>query len=341
MTIRLSRNYTIDGQYIYTHSEEPTISDTLTGFRQETFDHGKHTVSLDGESYSGFAMISRFLRRSNNWNFTFDFDQVGPSYQTQIGWDPWNDYRNGSFATWYNFFVRKGILQIVTPQVYVGRRWNFDDEQKFENINFGANATLSWAQTQLGLFGHRNSERWYGIDFDHLDGFNFDFNSRPIQAFSYYIGGSFEEIASLGTLSRADQVRWSGSISLQPIDRLIISPSLTSVTANEVETNIELFQQNIFRTRLQYQFTRSLSLRLVVQHNDAAQTYLTNSGYMTFKAESWEVDPLVTYRISPFSVFFIGSTYDISGVNSNPRSAPKGELDERHFFMKLQYLFQV
>ena len=338
MTLRLNRNYSIDGQYIYTKTKEPNIEEH---YNTTPFDNGKHTVGLDGESYSGFAFITRFNRRSNGWNFTLDYNQVNPAYQTQVGWDPWNNYRNASVGSRYNIYVRKGLLESLTPWTYLARRWNFNDEQKFENLNAGIDARLNWAQTFLSFNFQRNSERWAGRDYDDMKGFNFNISSRPIKEVGFNFSGSFGERASIYTQRKGDQVRLNGTLSLKPLDRLSIYPSYTIVKADEVGGDLELYNQKIFRTKLQLQATRKLSLRLVVQHNDSRGIFLAGNDLIPFGSESWEVDPLITYRISSFSVFYVGSTYDIADVNRDPNRAANWELSERHYFMKLQYLFQI
>ena len=60
-----------------------------------------------------------------------------------------------------------------------------------------------------------------------------------------------------------------------------------------------------------------------------------------YESRQWDVDPLLTYRISPFSMFYIGSTHDYRDLNRNPESPSDWKMTERHFFMKLQYLFQT
>ena len=58
--IRLSKNYSIDGQYIITHTSEPQDSVRTARYRGYGFDGGKHTIAFDGESYTGTAFIQRF-----------------------------------------------------------------------------------------------------------------------------------------------------------------------------------------------------------------------------------------------------------------------------------------
>ena len=60
-----------------------------------------------------------------------------------------------------------------------------------------------------------------------------------------------------------------------------------------------------------------------------------------YESRRWDIDPLVTYRISPFSLFYVGSTHDFNDLKTDPNGSSKWSLTERHLFMKLQYLFQL
>jgi hypothetical protein len=57
--------------------------------------------------------------------------------------------------------------------------------------------------------------------------------------------------------------------------------------------------------------------------------------------KAWAVDPLVTYRLSPFSLFYIGSTYNYEHISDEHSDVERRRLTSRQFFMKLQYLFQL
>ncbi|MCK4631759.1 MAG: hypothetical protein KAT79_00745 [candidate division Zixibacteria bacterium] len=86
----------------------------------------------------------------------------------------------------------------------------------------------------------------------------------------------------------------------------------------------------ILRSRLNYQFSRELSLRLIVQYNDFY--------------DDLDLEPLLTYRLNPFTVFYVGATsnfhyYDSSDYDSV--SASEWAATSRQFFFKMQYLFQI
>ena len=107
----------------------------------------------------------------------------------------------------------------------------------------------------------------------------------------------------------------------------MIEPNINYARSTDQVTGKELYDGYITRTRFRYQANKELSVRLVVQYNNFA--------------ERWDIDPLITYRISPFSVFYIGSTYDYANLATGNDNQTDWTLASRQFFMKLQYLFQI
>ena len=91
--IRLSKNYSIDGQYIITHTSEPQDSARTARYGASHFDGGKHTIAFDGESYTGTAFIQRFKREARHWGFVLDYNQVSPSYRSRLKPANWSARR--------------------------------------------------------------------------------------------------------------------------------------------------------------------------------------------------------------------------------------------------------
>ncbi len=56
--------------------------------------------------------------------------------------------------------------------------------------------------------------------------------------------------------------------------------------------------------------------------------------------QRWELDPLVTYRLNPFSIFYVGSTRDYARFAALADGPESWQLGERTYFLKLQYLFR-
>ena len=101
----------------------------------------------------------------------------------------------------------------------------------------------------------------------------------------------------------------------------------------------------IAHTRFRLQVNRELSVRLVVQYDDSKYNFygMGSNGPQYFRGadKAWDVDPLITYRLSSFTVLHAGSTHDYSYFPEDNDYSSKWKLSSRQFFVKLQYLFQV
>jgi len=325
--VRLSRNYSIDGQFIASHTKEPQDTLLTSGLGGLEFNYGKRTVHFDGESFYGSAFITRFNRSARNWNFFVDYNQVSPSYRTETGYDPWVDYRNLTVWSGYNIYPKSGIFDRITPQAHTYRKWNFDGVSKIEENNLGVNGQMKIAQTHFGVFFSRNSESWSGVEFDDLWMIDLDLGSRLSDQFGFDFNLHHGRGVARYRLVKGDETSLYASLILKPLDRLVIEPNLNFAQSHHIDTGEEIFYGYITRTRIQYQANRELSLRLVVQYNDFSQ--------------SWDIDPLITYRVSSFSVLYVGSTYDYGNIAEDSSIEPRWKMTSRQFFMKLQYLFQT
>lgn len=324
--IRLTNNYSIDGQWILTHTAEPDDSLTTHFFGNATFDYGRHTMAFDGENYYGSGMITRLRRSARSWNFTIDYNQVTPAYRTQIGFDPYADYRNASIGTSYVFYTNRKWLDRLVPNTFEFRRWNFDGVLKTQQHFFGIDAETRVAQTNFGIGYSNQAEKFAGVEFNHLWRVNVYFNSTPFDWLLLYASASQGEGIARFAVEKGQETYINVGATLKPVDQLNIQPYFDYAHSDDAETDAEFFKGYIARTRFQYQFNRELSARLVVQYDDFERR--------------WEVDPLLTYRLSPFSVFYAGSTYNYDELRAGPNDPRRWTLSSRQFFMKLQYLFQ-
>ncbi|HPF70916.1 MAG TPA: hypothetical protein PLQ13_09615, partial [Candidatus Krumholzibacteria bacterium] len=314
-----------------------------------TFADGSHTVDLDGESYAGPALITELRKRSRRWNLTLDFNQVSPTYRTQTGYDPWNDQRNGFAWSQVNFYPDHGLVERVSPGVFADGRWNYAGERKWLRANLFTDVFLRWAQTHVGVHYRFGEEVWSGVAFQDVWNAGANLDITPIGALSVSAYADWGEGADLFTLARGDEFDGGLAVQFKPLDRLIIEPVVDHVRSTDHVTGELLFRQTVARARLRYQFDRRLSLRLVVQHNDSRSGIyqdLAAAGqapwYHLSFGSKWEVDPLLTYRLNSFSVFYAGSTHDWRDFNAaDPDAATRYRQTARQFFVKLQYLWQL
>ena len=262
--IRLTSTTRWMGQLVYNKSREPEGFEISPG---ETFDDGKYTVDLDGESFSGTAVITELRRNSRTWSYILDYNQLTPTYRTQTGYDPWNDQRNGFVYTEYNFYPEEGLIERIQPNIFTNGRWNMAGQRKWARANFNLNGNLRRAQTRFGVGYSRGTEQWGGVEFDELWNVSGNLSARP---FGWLGFGSFVNYGvspALITLERGDQLRLGLGLDLKPMDNLIIEPELDYIESKQDVGDGLLFRQTIARMRVRWQVNPRLSLRLVLQNN--------------------------------------------------------------------------
>lgn len=324
---RLSKSFSLIGQYIGTHTREPGDSEINPFIAGLTFDDGKHTMALDKESYYGTGTIVQLHRQARHLNFTVNYDHVSPSYRTETGFDPLNDYRNLSLYTQYTFYTKSGLIERITPRNYSLKRWFWNGNPKASVVNSGADVQFRFAQTSLSFNYNRDTEHYRGINFDRLWRASVFLYTRPTAAVGFNVNVQRARAIARFAMREMYENSVDFSVNLKPIDRLIIESGISYAGADDRESNELIYDGYISRTRVLLQVTKALSLRLVGQYDKFEK--------------SWDVDPLFTYRVSPFSVLYVGSSSNYAFVDYYEDAPSKWRLVSRQFFMKLQYLFQT
>jgi hypothetical protein len=118
---------------------------------------------------------------------------------------------------------------------------------------------------------------------------------------------------------------------LKPHQRLVIEPSWDYAQMRSRVDDSMLFRTYILRTQLGLNLSRKWYLRLIVQYNDGNRRL--------------DLEPLLTYRLNPFSVFYAGVNgkyrhFAVTPATPGPEQMD-WELASRQFFLKFQYLFRM
>jgi hypothetical protein len=328
---RFWTKYQIEGQFVASRTAEPNDLSLSEDFDETTFADGDYTTAFDGETFGGYASYLSVERNARHYSLDVDFWQTSPTFRAANGFVTQNDNRRFHLWQGYTFYPEKvGFIDQIRPALVVGRIWNFDGLRKDEWVS-----PMLWArlkgQTNVNVqYIAVSNERFQGTDF------------RGIRRLMVYVNSNFSQPVKLGgafsagrSIARNEDVpvlghslNLSGWATLQPTQRLILEPEVDYARLEHPDTGEALFDGYILRTRLNYQFTRRLFTRIVVQYNEFA--------------ERLEVDPLVTYRINPFSAFHVGSTHDLNTYErANDPNATFFRQSQRQFFFKFQYLFRI
>lgn len=330
---RISQNLQLEYQITGSHTEEPEDTLLTSGLNDISFGDGAHTLAFDGESYWGHAGYFSLERGGRTWSFDFDYWEYSPTFRTDNGFTTRNNYHQVIVWNGYTFRPNGAFLINWSPSVNVGRIWRQNDNA-FED---------EWIQPQISLdlvgqtyvwLDYLTSRERFGADgevFDGIQRWTIGAESRPVEWIS---GGA--EVNFGRTIYRdfddpalgKNYVNLSVWNTLKATQRLVIESNVDFSRLDHPDGR-ELFEGFILRSRLNYQFTRELFLRTVVQFDNFS--------------DRLDIEPLLTYRVNPFTVFFVGLTGGYRRFEDAPRDGSgrdEWSLTDRQFFAKLQYLFR-
>jgi hypothetical protein len=104
-----------------------------------------------------------------------------------------------------------------------------------------------------------------------------------------------------------------------------ISGSYENHKMTTLDKKEEYYSGYLTGIRMNYQYNQALSFRLLVQYNDFSQTF--------------QLQPLLSYQPSPFTIFYIGSTSNQIAEKLSIDSIQESQINDRQLFLKFQYLF--
>ncbi len=327
--LKLAKSVKLRGQYIYTHTEEPHARLQADYLHTTYFDNGKYTAALDGETFSGSAALAGINYNGRRAFVDVVAYQRTPTYRAENGFQPRNNDRWLQAQGSYHFRPQGSVVTEWQPRLEVARIYNFDGVRKDQWINASAWTSLNFAQTSLFAQYLYSQERFGGKEFDHIWVITADFDSRPWNAAAFGATAAYGYTIARDSLEMGEQATINGWIDLRPLSRLQSELSIRYTQSYNPREDYYFFKGYIARARFNYQFTRRFSLRLVAEYDDFSKR--------------WSFDPLLTYRINPFSQFFLGAGYDYwrfdeAGILEDLTVTSLGA---RQFFVKLQYLLQT
>ena len=102
--------------------------------------------------------------------------------------------------------------------------------------------------------------------------------------------------------------------------QLVIEPSVSYEQLDRLNGE-EIFSGYVAYVRANYQISRELQTRVLVQYN----------GFN----KNLDVEPLVAYQLNPFTIFYVGATYGAEDMTTHGMVRT-----DRQYFMKFQYLIR-
>lgn len=323
--LRLTKGLQLETQVLASHTDEPDDpSVDLDG----TFDRGRLTAALDGEAFWGHAVYSSLEYGDRSQYFDIDYWERSPRFRADTGFEPANDSRQVNL--YYNRTLRfddSDWLDWIQPEANAGRKWNFAERKKDEWLWGGLSSRLKVMQLWGQISYMVSNENFHGIQFDGIKALELNLQAVPSSWLEIRAYASTGDRIARFAEAMGREERAGVWVSFKPLDRLVIEGDLDLARSRDLVTDEVFFDGYIARTRLELQVSRELASRIVLQYDD-------------FRGR-WEADPLLTYRVNPFSIFYVGSTRDYLDLTGGRGGVSGWRLTDRQYFLKFQYLFQV
>jgi len=329
LQLHLGTHETFQYQLLASHTREPDAAGPTASLAGQTFDRGAHTAIFDGESYWGYAQYARLAEDSRYWQLHLQYESYSPTFRAENGFVAQNDQRRIFLSPHVTAYPLNGWLNQVDADVALVKRWNFAGVGKEEYAQPYVQAQLT-GQTRVKLSYFRGSERFRDTDLSGIGRWEADVSTSPVRQVSLGANLLWGEFAARNL---ATPVVGNGSdvqlfATFKPVSRLVLEPTFEYSTLHR-KSGDKLFSGWIFRARNNLQFSRRLFLRLIVQYDDFAK--------------QMDVEPLLTYRVNPFTLFYVGSSLGYHDYGPRLLASPDEaglHPNARQFFAKVQYLLR-
>jgi hypothetical protein len=350
--IKLSPNWVLRGQVMRTYARQlPEQPDCLNNRRR-----------LSGQ---GYLADLQFLGR--HFSYLARYSDRSPDFCSELGFVPRVDIRDNEYFAGYFWRPKNSRLQSFGPSVDIHVNWNragqvqdwvvdakFDAEftgqtlmevrhveafELFQNIGFRKRTTMLSFSTEVF--------KWLALSSDYQRGTRENF--FPAAGLLPFLGNFTN--ASLGfTFRPSPRIRFDQTYLYTRLG------TRTGSTPAGFPSGISIFNNHILRSKVNYQFNREFSVRVILDYNATLanpslldiQTNLGSSpGAPPVPTKRLTADLLFTYLLHPGTALYIGYTDRQDNLALDPTLPPTlrrigspTTATSRQFFVKMSYLFR-
>ncbi|MCX6544585.1 MAG: DUF5916 domain-containing protein [Acidobacteria bacterium] len=318
---------------------------------------GSRTTDAQGVAASGSTVFAELQRGGRSFEFSTKYTARSPEFRSDLGYIPRVDMRELEQEIGYTWHPKDSRVLRVGTSLEASAVWDHAGQLQDWLIDPGFELELP-GQTELFAGLNQAFERFEGVDFRrhsffthvstqwmswlNLNGeysFGTAINYYPAAGFQPFLGR--EQSAEIGvTLKPSSQLR---------LDQTYLYSKLAtrgdaSGCGCTAPTTGDIFSDHIVRSRLNYQFTRALSARAIVDY----EVVRPNPLLVDLEHERrFNVDLLFTYLVNPWTAVYVGYTdaYEnwlAPGLVQRPVTRGDAPLTSvgRQVFVKMSYLLR-
>lgn len=269
------------------------------------------TATLGGEELRDTAWTASLTRNSRAFSYTAFYQDVGRDFRTQLGFVPRTDIRNLNQFASYRWRPTKGPLRAFGPNSFVDLTWNQDGTLEDWLVRFPFEVNFR-RQTNMFVRRAEGMTRFGGEEFRHHENFLSFFTSAVSwldAGFTFANGTRPNFFPAPGVVPFLGDFRdTSVFVTLRPMSNLLIDETyIFSHLAASGSSGHDgrVFDNHILRTRVNYQFSRELSARAILDYNGI---WANQSLVALGRDRRFTADVLLTYLLNPGTAVYVGYT---------------------------------
>ncbi|HZI18993.1 MAG TPA: DUF5916 domain-containing protein [Pyrinomonadaceae bacterium] len=329
---RLNRNWSLSGQVARSFTRE-----------------------RDGMSRWGTTLLANLSRGGRHFSYDLTYTDRSPGFHTELGFVPRVDVRQAEQFAAYRWRPERGPLVSFGPNAFVLVNWDRAGrvQDRYASGGFGIDfAGLTSVQftrsRSYELFfdrGFRTENTSLSFYSDRLAWLGLNGSYNRGSGVNYFPAPGLEPFA-------ADATGGSFGLNFRPTRRFRYEQSYyytrlaepRGVVLPDGEGRGTVFENHVLRSKLNYQFSRELSLRAILDYG----AVLSVPELIRLEGEKrLTADFLLTYLLNPGTALYVGYTDDYENLLLAPaearpfvRGGPPTTSTGRRVFVKLSYLFR-
>jgi hypothetical protein len=309
------------------------------------------------------VLVSNGLR----FSFSLQFLDITPNFGTQTGFVPRTDQRTINEYGHFYWRPKKGLLMQHGPEENATQLWDNHGTTLQQIVSFDYVFEVRPNVVIAPIVAYE-SDVLRPIDFSGLpgnrqyvqDGGGIVFRGSPKRWLNWNStiirDGTPVVIVPTGQLPyTGNETAITQTLGLKPVGRLQIDNMYILERIVNGKAHHAVLNSHIIRSRVNYQFTRELSLRFIGQYNGQ----LANANYSSLQTEkNFNMDFLLTYLVHPGTAVYVGYNSNMENVDPslcvhlpgttecNPngpgllRTRSQFTNDGRQIFIKMSYQFR-
>jgi hypothetical protein len=337
---------------------------TLNGQMVESSTRGTVDSGPPPTYAAGPGSYFEAVRNGHAWSFDSWYQDFSKGFQSQTGFIQTNNIRSDGTHTEYQWFPKHSFIQSFGLEASENLAYDHQGNRVYRYVSYdpfwllprkiviapvgGQNSDTLGPQNGYLLTQNRN--------FTENNG-GFVFRGAPLPQFNFnfkaFRGGNVNYNPRAGAPpTLMNQVQVQALFSVQPLHQLTLDNTYLLDRDWSVAGGALVYESQTFRSKINYQFTRSLSARVIVEYD----TTLANPAETSLlRTKQVGTQVLLTWLPHPGTAIYLGYNNDLANLDRAlcnrgpggvcdtsspvPRS-PDYLNDGRQIFLKASYLFR-